>query len=142
MFNCQFNPPILTTWLLHKPLFTVMLHPLYLSTTMYLILVNVWIFTFLRYIDALSTVVSVLKLHKYFFWCSATTNVSLFQPLFFIFSYINRLQVLCKNVIRLGSLWDGGKEICADEPYKPRPPCIVYSFGWDGRVYGFQLYVN
>ncbi|KAH3882857.1 hypothetical protein DPMN_006803, partial [Dreissena polymorpha] len=43
--------------------------------------------------------------------------------------YINRLQILCKDVIRIGSLTDGGKEICVDKPYRPRAPCIVYSFG-------------
>ncbi|XP_052251404.1 uncharacterized protein LOC127858369 isoform X6 [Dreissena polymorpha] len=44
-------------------------------------------------------------------------------------TYINRLQVLCKDVIRVGSLKDGGKEICVDKPYKPKAPCVVYSFG-------------
>lgn len=43
--------------------------------------------------------------------------------------YINRLQALCKDVIRVGTLNDGGKEICVDEPYRPRAPCIIYSFG-------------
>ncbi|WAR31084.1 hypothetical protein MAR_033626, partial [Mya arenaria] len=43
--------------------------------------------------------------------------------------YINSLQVLCKDVIRVGSLSAGGKEICIDEQYKPKPPCLVYSFG-------------
>ncbi|XP_052788589.1 probable methyltransferase-like protein 24 [Mya arenaria] len=43
--------------------------------------------------------------------------------------FINRLQVLCKDVIRVGNLQDGGKEICIDEQYKPKPPCLVYSFG-------------
>lgn len=43
--------------------------------------------------------------------------------------YVNRLQILCKDVIRVGSLDDGGKEICVDKPYRPKAPCIVYSFG-------------
>ncbi|KAH3723830.1 hypothetical protein DPMN_049625 [Dreissena polymorpha] len=43
--------------------------------------------------------------------------------------YINRLQTLCKDVVRVGKLKDGGKEICADEHYRPRAPCIIYSFG-------------
>ncbi|WAR31086.1 hypothetical protein MAR_033628, partial [Mya arenaria] len=47
----------------------------------------------------------------------------------FIRRYINRLQAFCKNVIRVGSLMDGGKEICIDEQFEPKPPCLVYSFG-------------
>ncbi|XP_052244609.1 probable methyltransferase-like protein 24 [Dreissena polymorpha] len=43
--------------------------------------------------------------------------------------YINRLQTLCKDVVRVVKLKDGGKEICADERYRPRAPCIIYSFG-------------
>ena len=39
------------------------------------------------------------------------------------------LQILCKDVIRVGSLKDGGKEICVDPGYIPKAPCLVYSFG-------------
>ena len=45
------------------------------------------------------------------------------------FRYISTLQALCRNVVRVGSLRDGGKEICVDEAYKPKAPCLVYSFG-------------
>ncbi|XP_052213664.1 uncharacterized protein LOC127832292 [Dreissena polymorpha] len=31
--------------------------------------------------------------------------------------------------MRVGSMRDGGKEICIDKKYKPRNPCLVYSFG-------------
>ncbi|XP_060595523.1 probable methyltransferase-like protein 24 [Ruditapes philippinarum] len=50
--------------------------------------------------------------------------------------YINTLQVLCRNQTRVGSLKDGGKEVCIDEQYKPRVPCLVYSFG---QVSNFQF---
>ncbi|KAL4218775.1 hypothetical protein ACF0H5_021362 [Mactra antiquata] len=43
--------------------------------------------------------------------------------------YINMLQILCKDVIRVGNLNDGGKEICVDNGFKPQAPCLVYSFG-------------
>ncbi|XP_045202151.2 probable methyltransferase-like protein 24 isoform X2 [Mercenaria mercenaria] len=43
--------------------------------------------------------------------------------------YINMLQILCKDVIRVGNLKEGGKEICVDPGYKPEAPCLVYSFG-------------
>ncbi|XP_052790685.1 probable methyltransferase-like protein 24 [Mya arenaria] len=56
-------------------------------------------------------------------------------------TYINRLQVLCKDVIRVGSLKDGGKEICIDEQYKPKPPCLVYSFGINNQ-FDFDKDVN
>ena len=47
----------------------------------------------------------------------------------FRFRYIQSLQTLCRQVIRIGSMKDGGKEICVDEAYKPKAPCLVYSFG-------------
>ncbi|KAL3857857.1 hypothetical protein ACJMK2_012487 [Sinanodonta woodiana] len=51
------------------------------------------------------------------------------------YSYIQTIQVLCQRIVRVGSIFDGGKELCIDEPYKPRRPCLVYSFGinwnWD-----------
>ncbi|KAL3872555.1 hypothetical protein ACJMK2_035778 [Sinanodonta woodiana] len=43
--------------------------------------------------------------------------------------YINTIQSLCQRVVRIGTIEDGGKEVCADELYRPRPPCLVYSFG-------------
>ncbi|XP_052809233.1 uncharacterized protein LOC128237688 [Mya arenaria] len=55
--------------------------------------------------------------------------------------YINRLQVLCKDIIRVGSLKDGGKEICIDEPYKPKTPCLVYSFGINNQ-FDFDKDIN
>ncbi|XP_052809263.1 uncharacterized protein LOC128237721 [Mya arenaria] len=55
--------------------------------------------------------------------------------------YINRLQVLCKDIIRVGSLNDGGKEICIDEPYKPKTPCLVYSFGINNQ-FDFDKDIN
>ncbi|XP_045164955.2 probable methyltransferase-like protein 24 [Mercenaria mercenaria] len=54
--------------------------------------------------------------------------------------YINTLQVLCRNQIRLGSMKDGGKEICLDGIYKPRRPCLVYSFGSNFQ-FDFELSV-
>ncbi|KAK3601533.1 hypothetical protein CHS0354_027675 [Potamilus streckersoni] len=44
-------------------------------------------------------------------------------------SYINSLQVLCRRVVRVGFLEDGGWEICEDSNYRPHRPCLVYSFG-------------
>ncbi|XP_045165893.2 probable methyltransferase-like protein 24 [Mercenaria mercenaria] len=43
--------------------------------------------------------------------------------------YINSIQVLCRNQMRFGDMKDGGKEVCLDEKYKPKYPCLVYSFG-------------
>ena len=48
---------------------------------------------------------------------------------FFRFRYIHSLQSLCRQIIRIGSMTDGGKEICVDEAYRPKAPCLVYSFG-------------
>ena len=52
-----------------------------------------------------------------------------FYGCFYFYSYINTLQALCRNVIRIGSPGDGGKEICVDGAYKPKAPCLIYSFG-------------
>lgn len=43
--------------------------------------------------------------------------------------YINSAQVLCRRIVRIGQLGDGGWEICEDQFYKPKPPCTVFSFG-------------
>lgn len=60
---------------------------------------------------------------------SETEHIEIYQQ------YINTIQALCRNVIRIGSHKDGGKEICVDIAYKPKAPCLVYSFGinnqWD-----------
>ncbi|KAH3710621.1 probable methyltransferase-like protein 24 [Dreissena polymorpha] len=56
------------------------------------------------------------------------------QLLGVFWKYINRIQTLCRNVYRVGTVKDGGKEICTDKPYRPSPPCIVYSFGIDYRL--------
>ncbi|KAK3587724.1 hypothetical protein CHS0354_042678 [Potamilus streckersoni] len=63
--------------------------------------------------------------------------------------YINTIQALCQRVVRIGKIEDGGKEVCADDPYRPRPPCLVYSFGinnaWDfdedaARIFGCEVF--
>ncbi|KAL3864720.1 hypothetical protein ACJMK2_006493 [Sinanodonta woodiana] len=64
-------------------------------------------------------------------------------------SYINTIQVLCRKIIRIGTIEDGGKEVCTDVPFLPRPPCLVYSFGinyqWDfdedvARIFGCEVF--
>ncbi|XP_076097057.1 uncharacterized protein LOC143067592 isoform X1 [Mytilus galloprovincialis] len=47
--------------------------------------------------------------------------------------YLTSTQILCKEVIRLGHITDGGWNVCHDKPYRPSYPCLVYSFGinWD-----------
>lgn len=43
--------------------------------------------------------------------------------------YISKHQILCKQMLRLGNIVDGGWDICHDVQFRPKPPCIVYSFG-------------
>ncbi|WAR23643.1 hypothetical protein MAR_037312 [Mya arenaria] len=43
--------------------------------------------------------------------------------------YINTVQVLCKRIVRIGNLGEGGWEVCEDPDVKPSRPCLVYSFG-------------
>ncbi|KAL3864721.1 hypothetical protein ACJMK2_006494 [Sinanodonta woodiana] len=64
-------------------------------------------------------------------------------------SYINTIQVLCRKIVRIGTIEDGGKEVCTDVPFLPTPPCLVYSFGinnqWDfdedvARIFGCEVF--
>ncbi|XP_062597637.1 uncharacterized protein LOC134259055 [Saccostrea cucullata] len=43
--------------------------------------------------------------------------------------YITKHQILCKQMIRLGNIVDGGWDVCHDIRFRPKTPCIVYSFG-------------
>ncbi|XP_071125468.1 uncharacterized protein [Mytilus edulis] len=47
--------------------------------------------------------------------------------------YLTSIQMHCKEIIRLGNIKDGGWEVCNDIRFRPRHPCLVYSFGinWD-----------
>ncbi|KAL4219249.1 hypothetical protein ACF0H5_021831 [Mactra antiquata] len=62
---------------------------------------------------------------------STFNELSLFK---IYLKYVNTLQMLCKEVIRVGSHRDGGKEICVEEQYKPRQPCLVYSIGINNQL--------
>jgi len=54
--------------------------------------------------------------------------------------YVNTIQGLCRNQTRLGSFKDGGKEICIDNEFIPKKPCLVYSFGSNFQ-FDFELAV-
>ncbi|XP_033743853.1 uncharacterized protein LOC117329810 [Pecten maximus] len=43
--------------------------------------------------------------------------------------YVYSAQVLCKDVVRIGNIGDGGWDVCNDTAYRPSSNCIVYSFG-------------
>ncbi|GAB1603512.1 hypothetical protein Ahia01_000632500, partial [Argonauta hians] len=38
-------------------------------------------------------------------------------------------QITCEKKTRVGNAGDGGWYICDDDGYKPKPPCLTYSFG-------------
>jgi hypothetical protein len=42
---------------------------------------------------------------------------------------ILRHSFLCKQMLRLGNIVDGGWDVCHDFRFRPKSPCIVYSFG-------------
>ncbi|KAL5012558.1 hypothetical protein ScPMuIL_011109 [Solemya velum] len=48
---------------------------------------------------------------------------------FFYHRYITTFQILCRKQVRVGHLVDGGWEICEDDAYIPKKPCLVYSVG-------------
>ncbi|KAK3102749.1 hypothetical protein FSP39_013635 [Pinctada imbricata] len=43
--------------------------------------------------------------------------------------YAVKHQIFCRRVRRMGRIVDGGWDICDDESYRPKSPCLVYSFG-------------
>ncbi|XP_060562158.1 probable methyltransferase-like protein 24 [Ruditapes philippinarum] len=43
--------------------------------------------------------------------------------------YVTTLQTNCNNISRCGPKGDTGYDICVDPLYKPKRPCLVYSFG-------------
>ncbi|XP_048254957.1 probable methyltransferase-like protein 24 isoform X2 [Haliotis rufescens] len=43
--------------------------------------------------------------------------------------FVDNVGVLCKDIIRLGKLSDGGWEVCNDREYSPSSKCLVYSVG-------------
>lgn len=47
--------------------------------------------------------------------------------------YISKHQYLCKEMVRLGNIVDGGWDVCHDVQFRPKRPCTVYSIGisWD-----------
>ena len=49
--------------------------------------------------------------------------------LIFVFSYVNSVQIKCNTIVRMGSYGDGGWDVCDDEKYRPKQPCLIYSFG-------------
>ncbi|XP_033744235.1 uncharacterized protein LOC117330126 [Pecten maximus] len=46
-----------------------------------------------------------------------------------LFSYLLTSEVLCKEILRVGDIDDGGWDVCVDDKYRPSSPCLVYSFG-------------
>lgn len=45
--------------------------------------------------------------------------------------YVNSLQYNCKSILRLGTIEDGGWDVCDDYEFRPKNSCVVYSFGID-----------
>ncbi|BFZ00529.1 hypothetical protein BsWGS_03568 [Bradybaena similaris] len=66
-----------------------------------------------------------------------------------VHSILDNADVICKRKLRMGNMGDGGWEICDDPDVRPRPPCIIYSFGINydfsfdddaSNVYGCHVY--
>ncbi|KAK3782831.1 hypothetical protein RRG08_002464 [Elysia crispata] len=77
-------------------------------------------------------------------------RMNLTQLMVAVHSFLDNADVMCKRRIRMGSLSDGGWEICDDDLVRPKqPPCLVYSFGSVehfafeddiSRVYGCEVH--
>ncbi|KAK3092764.1 hypothetical protein FSP39_006987 [Pinctada imbricata] len=64
------------------------------------------------------------------------------------FKYLEQKDVICKQDQRLGSMNDGGWNVCFSPPFGLHKPCIVYSFGigtsWNfddaaSKIYGCRV---
>ncbi|XP_041372100.1 methyltransferase-like protein 24 [Gigantopelta aegis] len=44
-------------------------------------------------------------------------------------NYVDSKQIECLDQQRFGKVTDGGWDVCADDKYIPKKPCLVYSFG-------------
>src|SRR6218665_813621 len=93
-------------------------------------------------IYSLSLTTHVLKLTSY-------TDIGMFEHIIFqvmrisqnkevfiLHRFLSKRHFACENNTRLGNALDGGWDICLAEPYRPKPPCLVYSFG---QVYGIII---
>lgn len=45
------------------------------------------------------------------------------------YRYLSHRHYICEDYVSLGDSTDGHWDICVVEPYRPRRPCLVYSFG-------------
>ena len=43
--------------------------------------------------------------------------------------YLSSLQIMCQQNIRVGNIKAGGLNLCQDLKYRPKYPCLAYSFG-------------
>ena len=43
--------------------------------------------------------------------------------------YLSSLQIMCQQNIRVGNIKAGGWNVCQDLKYRPKYPCLAYSFG-------------
>ena len=77
-------------------------------------------------------------------------RMNITQLMVAVHSFLDNADVMCSRRIRMGSLSDGGWEICDDDLVRPKkPPCLVYSFGSVqhfafeddiSRVYGCEVH--
>ncbi|XP_045165566.2 probable methyltransferase-like protein 24 [Mercenaria mercenaria] len=52
--------------------------------------------------------------------------------------FVSTVQVKCQHETRCGPKSDSGYSVCNDAQYKPRKPCLVYSFG-SAFMFGFEI---
>jgi len=57
----------------------------------------------------------------------ANMNDNIADELFI--KYLSNLHFSCKKQVRFGKKLDGGWDMCLADPYVPKSPCLIYSFG-------------
>lgn len=53
------------------------------------------------------------------------------------YRYVSQIHYHCHRHVRLGYKGEGGWDMCISEPFRPRKPCLIYSFGI-GVDFGFD----
>ena len=47
-----------------------------------------------------------------------------------LYRWLFHRHYICQDYVSLGDSTDGHWDMCIVEPYRPQPPCLVYSFGY------------
>ncbi|XP_053391055.1 probable methyltransferase-like protein 24 [Mercenaria mercenaria] len=82
----------------------------------------------------------ICKLHKFTLesLLSEVTEDDFGKPYREYERFVSTIGVNCQNKTRCGPKAESGYTVCMDSPFKPKKPCLVYSFG-SHFMFGFEI---